>query len=478
MPFSEIDRKNISKKIIDIPGENEKATDNAAALQDNIDKLKDQDKAIKDNFFDPANTLITGYHAEFALVNGEQRTDIAESQVVDSAKKILGNAFFPNDTTIPIIGPPSLPDGVWKEFKSYAGNLAKGKTQTGTSGPTVQKEQDLIDTINAAIGTVEAITEINRVTGLFCVEIPAVPTGFCTPTATPDTEAQCTIEGGVWTPPSPASDDIFNDTTSISALAALDAAIAAWEAFIVAEIPTITVGDSDAAREALNVTAIADANNTITIIDTWQALLNFDPDTFTVGSHPPGTCAIFNGTDPNTLLATRLRQAELNILKAEITARETFLVTRDGELSTNLGDITQNTDGSIASQSGLYGDRYTALDLRINLITGFLTLQFGGELGQRALNESVDNNNTALGLFDIKLKVSKFISAGNGSTIIHVEDNTEFNPLDSIFIVSDNQSELIGQVLTKSGANQITLDISISNRYNDVDNSRIVKDLS
>lgn len=478
MPFSVADRKTITKKIIDIPGENIQSARNAAALQENIDKLKAQDLATKTNFFDPANALIASYHAEFALVNSEQKTNILESQVLDSAKRVLGNAFFPNDVTISIAGPPALPDGVWKEFKAFAGNFAKGKTQTSGVGPTVTKEQDLIDTVNSAISTVEAITEINRVTGLLCIFNPGVPVGFCTPTATPDTEAQCSIEGGVWTPPSPASDDLSNQATAIAALAILDAAISAWEAFIVAEIPIIVVGDSNGTREALNVTAIADANNSIAIIDTWQALADFDPGVFSVGSFPVGECAAHDGTDPNTLSGTRMRQAEVDTLKAEITARESFLITRDGELLVNLGDITQNTDGSIASQSGLYGDRYTALDLRINLIGGFLSSQFGGELGQRAQSENIDNNNAALALYETNLKVSKFLSAGTETAIIHVKDNTEFNSLDNVFIVSDTQPELSAQVLAKVGANQIILDINISNRYNDVDNSRIVKDLT
>ncbi len=478
MPFSVADRKTITKKMLDIPEENDLAADNVAALQEIIDELKAQDLATKTNFFDPSNALVTSYHAEFALVNSEQRTDMTESQVVDSAKRILGNAFFPNDLTVPIAGPPAIPDGIWKEFKSFAGNFAKGRTQTGGVGPTVQKEQDLIDAINTAVITVEALTEINRVTGLECTVIPEVFIGFCTPTATPDTEVQCGIEGGVWTPPSPASDDISVDAPSVAALATLDAAISAWETFINGMIPIIAVGDSDSGREALNVASIADANNAKSVIDTWQALANFDQGAFSVGSFAPGTCATFDGTDPSTLNPTRLRQAELDILKTEITAREAFLITRDGELVANLGDITQNADGSIASQSGLYGDRYTALDLRINLIGGFLSNQFGRELGQRAQTEDIDNNNAALALYETSLKVSKFISAGNETAIIHVEDNTEFNALDDVFIVSDNQDELTAQVLSKNGSNQVVINIVISNRYNDVDNSRIVKDLT
>lgn len=474
MPFSVADRKSITKKMLDIPDENQSSANAIVSLQANIDKLKDQDKAVKDNFFDPSNSLVTSYHAEFALVNGEQRTNILESQVVDSAKRILGNAFFPNDVNVAIAGPPALPDGIWKEFKAFAGNFAKGRTQTGAAGPTVQIEQDLIDLINTTITSIEANPDVNRTTGQECGE--SATSGSCAGEDSPPqtTQATCEADNGTWT----GDDEIRPDPTVQSLIATLKTQIQDWEDFLNTEAATIVSPgvDLDTTRNSQNITAGADITSTISDIDTWQALSDFDT------SHglttPPNTCAQFDAINIGTLGPTKLKPANLDTLKTSITDREAFLITRDSQLDTNLGDITQDTDGSISAQSGLYGDRYTALDLRINLIGGFLTGQFGRELGQRAQTENIDNNNAALVLFTASLKISKFISAGNETTIIHVEDNTEFNALDNIFIVSDNQVELTGQVVSKSGDNQVTLDIQISNRYNDVDNSRIVKDLT
>ena len=472
MPFSVTDRKIITKKMIDIPGENTQSTKNAAALQENIDKLKDQDLATKVNFFDPSNALVVSYHAEFALVNSEQRTDIVESQVTDSAKRILGNAFFPNDISTPIAGPPALPDGIWKEFKAYAGNFAVGKTQTGAVGSTVQKEQDLIDLINTTIVSIEANPDVNRVTGQECGESDT--SGTCTGGGGGATRTICETGGGSWA----GDDEIRTDPVIPGLLTTLETQIQDWEDFLNTEAGTVTIpgADLDVTRNTQNIAAATDITDTISDIDTWQLLSDFDT------SHglttPPNTCAQFDSIDIGTLGATKLKPADLGSLKTRISSRETFLTTRDSQLSTNLGSITQNSDGTIAASSNLYEERYTALDLRINLIGGFLTGQFGSELGQRAQNENIANNNAALALYETSLKVSKFVSAGNETGIIHVEDNSEYSPLDDIFIVSDNHPELTAQVLATNGTNQIVLNINISNRYNNVDNSRIVKDLT
>lgn len=472
MALTEADRKNISKKVLDIPDENQSAQDATDALQDRITKLQAQDLSNK-NIFDPINVLVDGYHTEFALVNGEDRTTIAESIIVDSAKRILGNVFFPNDVNVPIIGTPPLPDGVWKEFKAYAGNLAVGRSQNGSPGPAVQKEQDLIDLINTTITSVESNPDVNRVTGQECGE--SATSGVCAGENNPPqtTQATCEADGGAWT----GDDEIRPDPTVQALLTTLETQVQDWEDFLNTEFSVVTAPgvDSDAMRDSQNIAARADITSTIADVDTWQTLADFDT------SHglttPPNTCAQFDAINISTLGATKLKPADLNSLKTRITSRESFLTTRDGQLSTNLGSITQNADGTIASSTELYANRYTALDLRINLIGGTLTGQFGGELAQRGLSENIANNNDALVLYDGIIKVSKFIAPGNFSKTIHVEDNSEFNALDNIFIVSDSQPELSGQVLSKNGTTEIILDINISNRYTEVDNSRIIKEL-
>jgi len=63
---------------------------------------------------------------------------------------------------------------------------------------------------------------------------PAAPTitpGFCTPTATPDTQIQCNIDGGVWTPEQTAQDPVWVAAETATAL--LRVKLDAWRADII-----------------------------------------------------------------------------------------------------------------------------------------------------------------------------------------------------------------------------------------------------
>lgn len=81
---------------------------------------------------------------------------------------------------------------------------------------------------------------------------PASIPGFCTPTATPDTEAQCSIEGGTWTPPSSVVDPVWVAAETATAL--LRTSLDAWRADL--------------------ITIIADINNSPSEVAYWQGIVD------------------------------------------------------------------------------------------------------------------------------------------------------------------------------------------------------------
>jgi hypothetical protein len=167
-----------------------------------------------------------------------------------------------------------------------------------------------------------------------------------------------------------------------------------WKTFLTTSLPFVVTIDPDVVKQAQNNTSIADINNSIAVIDAWLAIA-----TFSTG-HGQTTCAGFNAYNPFLLPIAKYRTDAFNTLKNEITARLAFITTRIVELNTNLGSVTQNnTDGSITALSGLYGERFPFINLRLNLMSGSLKKLEGLKLGQRAQDESVNFNTLALAAY-------------------------------------------------------------------------------
>ena len=448
MALTESQRTEISKKIVSIPAENAQADELIVDLEAARVKAVDKDNGNKD-IMDDKTELIDDYENELERLDSDERTHLTESHIQDSADKILGNFFYNNDQSIPT---PACPLGVWANFVPNGYNVAVGKNYNETYG-TVQKEQDLIDVVNTEIANMEAESGVGRSTGQECV---GASVGFCTPTATPDTEVQCGIEGGVWTPPTP--DTIQNDPAIQTISTNLKAAVQAWEDFMNITDGVICTIDTDPTRSSENIAARADITNAISVIDTWQALGDFDT------THGQTTCAGFNAIDPLTLDPTKYRAAELDTLKAEITARQSFLTTRIAQVVAYLGSVTQDSGGIITAADGLYGDRFRIVDLRLNLMSGSLSEAKGYEQGKNAQNELKASNVNAELAYDGVMKAILFMAPAAGTGTIHVMSAVDFSATDSVYICAEDQSEIAATIDSIDG-NIIYLSVDIPKKY-------------
>lgn len=466
MALTQAERISISKKIVSIPRENANADNTSAQLEIEKAKLQLEDNGNK-KLMDDITPLINAYQQEFTLLDGNVRLELAEQNMIDSANKILQNYFNPND---PQTSLPNVPDGIWKNFTPFSGNIAIGKQYTEIYSTTT-KEQDIIDAIDTIISAIDAgNTLINKTTGQEAIEGTV---GFCTPTATPDTEAQCTIEGGDWTPSSP--DLIQNKADLQTAMTNLQTEVQNWETHLnneKTEIQTADGLDTDSARNTANATAISDIDNAISIIDTWQATLDF------YTAHGATTYAQFIALDPGTFPATKLATTDFQALKDELTARTTFVTTRSAELvsDTYLGAIDQDFAGSgnIVTATGLFGRRFRIIDMRLNLMAGSLNKLKGLEKGQAAQEELKSSNDSATIALLSVISASAFRAPASNTKTIHVLDGSLFSVSDSVYVVANTQEEISATILGIS-TNAIFLDVKVPKKYRQNDGARLYK---
>lgn len=454
MALIQADRIAISKKIVDIPKEDATSLDNKVKLQEALGKAQTQDNANK-SLFDDQNVLVNAYQTEIKRLDGNDRTTIVEQDLINSAQQKFQNFFNPND---PATSLPSIPDGVWKNFVPFAGSKGIGKKYNETYD-TIQKEQDVIDSITAAITTMEGFTAIQRSTGQSCNG-----SGTCS-IPIHLTQSACTSNGGVWTP---GADVISNDSAVQTAATTIINAVQAWKSFLQTTLAIVYTSDPNATRQGQNNISIADINNAIVVIDAWLALPTFNT------SHGQTTCAGFNSYNVNLLGAVKFRAAELNTIKTEITDRVAYNTTRIGQLNTNLGGVTQNASGAITAATGLYGVRFNIINLRLNLMNGSMRKVEGIKLGQKAQDEGIASNASAASVYSSVMTCSPFRAPAQGNEFVHVKNAAGFTMGDSVYVVTDTQAEIATTILAVSG-NMITLATKIPEKYRQNESARIYK---
>jgi hypothetical protein len=406
MALSAADRKNLSKKYVGIPDENAAAATNIVNLDALIAQLQALDASYK-GLFDIDNAIVDFYHPEINKLSGQVRTSILESDIQDSAKKVVGNYFFPNNTNV---STPTLSDGIWKQLKAYARNLVLGKTYQEVY-TTQDSETIKIGFVNSAWSTISS--------------------GYST------SEKQTGI------------DDTIGPFNLPADLTALKNAVDAWETYLNAE-KTALLANTDPLETANIAAALADVNNSLAQIALWEAL----PD-YAVNGKLDGTGIL--------------------ILTNETAARLIYIPTRISQIDTRLGTVTQNLDGTIASFSGLYGARYINVDSRINIADGTLSKQVGAELAKRVQNETIANNNNYKSYLETNvLRATKLTANANGTNIISVDNVTGLAVTNTIYIVSETQTELTGTITAINGLN-ITLSFTVPATFTISDIARLIK---
>jgi hypothetical protein len=459
MPLTKTDRINFSEKIAS------SVEEIALAEQDKQDVALTQQKDISlDNghrtLFLNKNILVTGYQTELTMLDGNSRTVISEQDMVDSANFVLNNFFYPRSASNP---PPSLAPSVWTKTKPYARNKAVGKLFNETFGPAVTKESDLIGAINSTLSTINSYSQIEKTTGQSCDG----NNGVCSnPSYT--TQIQCVLNGETWTP---LPDVIANDPTLQGLMTTLISQVNSWRSFLVTQQSNVLTIDSDPTRSAQNVTAVGQIVATISNIDTWLAFPNFDT------AHGQTTCVGFNSYNPLLLDPTKLQATQLFVLTTNISIRSAFLPTRQGQLLTNLGSVTQSLVDGTYTGTGLYFQRMQFISLRLDMLGGSLINVKGLEKSITAIDEKIANIQNSTAIYNTLLVCTNLVAPSNNTKIIHVKNSQGFSVGDQVFIKSTNQEEIVVQI-ESINSNSITLSKKIPAKYRETELARMYKDIS
>lgn len=429
--LTQLERIALSKRIVKIP--TDIATANIVKDQLQVEKSKAQNlDDAHSSLISDLNFYVHGYGDENSYIDGNERRHVLEQDQIDAVKKVFKNGFFPND---PLVAPPGVPDGVWKFFPPYSGAYAIGKKYNGVYN-IIDGEQPLYASITSTMTTIETHTDINRVTGQVC-----------------------------------ALDIISTDSVIHGLLTTLEDLVQRYEDTLNSEFAAI-ITDTDSGRNTQNLAAKNDITvNILPAINTWQAYVDFNT------AHGETTCVGFNGHDPNSLGSTKLRVTELDALKAALLARQSFLSgTRIPQLTANLGTTGQNlTTGELdGSGSGFFDSRFKIFDLRLNVIGGSLAKVVGLQAGIDTQDQLIANSTSAQNTYSTIMLAVRFRSPSVGVNIVHILNSTGFSVSDSVYVVADDQSEILTTITGISG-NTVTLANNIPQKYTKENFSRIYK---
>lgn len=483
MPLSPSDRIQISGEQVDLPLKIQAANDTVAQLAGVKAELTAQDNSLK-IFFDKYNDIANAYQTERRWVDGTTYTTVVNADLISGAKREPGNKFFPTD-------------GSWTKFQPRKHASTEG-TPT-TSSPNYELEvftkgielggltelldfllngqtSGVADDLLAAAyvpgaGTMMVTTggqtngnliilEGGGFSGLFLITNVAGTTLTVTEVVAPDGTLPMTTTTVI------ENITAFTNTernTLISTLyqnvltgitTSIISSVLLWETAINNQLTQLNLNtDSRSPQAAEIAAAIADINNAKSIIDTWQAF--------------PNTGTMLNDS--------KFVNVNITPLQAEVSARTTFSSTRNTQITTALGSITQNPDGTYTG-TGIYYLRFVQIDTRINLAGGPLTEFYEKDISTDALNQIVTNANNRASTFNAELRTEPLTDNADGTTTVKVASVTGFANGNTVFVMADTLTELTGTIVSISAPN-IVLSFIVPNTYTKDKRVRIYKQL-
>lgn len=477
MALTQTQRIQISGEMLDLPLKVQAALDTQAQLAGVKANLLAQDGSVK-IFFDKFNAIADAYQNERRWVDGTTYATVIESDVVNSAQRAPGNKFLPGDGSWINFQPKLHPSALGNPTTTSPNSEQEVFTQLTflidfmLNGQTSAVADDtLAIPYTPGSGTMEVTTggqtvgnliivEDGSFSGLFKVDAVAGTTLTVTELVVPDGTLSDT-SGNVVENITAFTNFERNTLTStlyqnvITGLAnQIIAQVLLWETALDNQLTQLNANGDNRTPQATEITnAKNDINNAKSIIDNWQSL----PDTGTLGND------------------SKFVTANLSPLQAEVTARTTFSSTRNSQITTALGSVTQAGNGTF-SGSGIYFERFKQLDLRINAAGGPLTEYYEKNMADSALTQIVNTATTTYATYSSELRTEKLTADGNGTNTVTVGSVTGFAISDTIYIVSDTQPEITGTITDISGMN-IQLSITVSNLYKVDERVRIYKQL-
>lgn len=484
MALTQPDRIQISGEILDLPLKIAAANATTAQLADVKTDLTNQDNSLK-IFFDKYNDIANAYQTERRWVDGTTYSTVTNTDVDNGAKKAPGNKFFPTDgswikfqpqkhastegmptsnsaddeleiftRSFETNGLVALLDyllngqtsGVANDTLGMAYTPGSGTMTVTTGGQTVGK-LILVEgggfsglfRVTAAVGPLLTVTEVIAPDGILPTTTSTVKENI---TAFTNTERNTLV--------STLYQHVLTELTN-----KIIASVLLWETAINNQLTQLNANGDSRSPQAAEITAAkADITNAKSIIDTWQAL--------------PNTGTMLNDS--------KFVNVNITPLQAEVTARQSFSTTRNTQITTALGSITQNPGDGTFTGSGIYFLRFQQIDARINLAGGPLTEFYEKDISTAALAQIVTNANTRSSTFTSELRAEALSANAAGTNVVQVASVTGFAVSDTVYVMADDLTELTGTISAIAAPN-ITLSFTVPATYTKAARARIYKQL-
>lgn len=384
--------------------------------------------------------FIENYQDEIELINGQGRTTLNESDIVNSSNRIEGNLFFPND---PSNLTPNVPSGRWLFLTPFLLTIGIGKDKTESYTTISDYESlripELISSINDFISVYT--NEMERVTGQRAYTDPGPP-------------PEAVIE--IYSALRDAGNSIKNKIAIIETVLNNE------------KNALLNNPDTNPSRLADKNNALASLNLCLLNIANWNSFQDWNT------AHGQTTVSGFYSYDPSLLYPTKFQLDNITQIRDSMINRLAFSSIRSSQITSYLGNIVQGTNGEITSSSGMYGRRGSAINLRLNLISGSLMKIVAIQDSFDALNEQKNNIRQTVQSYQDLMTAIKLESSANGTSFLNLLNTSGFSIGDKIYIVSDSQEEL-ELVIQEIVSNRIRVNKSIPSKYRESDLGRVYK---
>jgi len=481
MALSQADRIQISGEMIDLPLKIDAANQTQVQLAGVKTDLQNQDNSLK-IFFDKYNDIANAYQTERRWVDGTTYSTVVNQDLIDGAKRVSGNKFYPgaswtnfqpqkhastegNPTTTSLdselaIFTNSITNGGLTILLNF---LLNGQTSAVLDDTLASTYTPSSGTMSVTTGgqTVNnlIIVKDGMISALFLVTASAGTTLTVTeiiPPSAPLTSGAAVVENIIaFTNSERNTLTSTNYQDVLTGLAQkIKDAVDLWETALNNQLAQLNLNTDSRSPQGSEITAAkADVNSAKTVITTWKAL----PDTGT------------------TLIDSKFVNVNITPLQTKVTSRTSFSTTRNTQITTALGSITQNPDGTFTGV-GIYYLRFVQIDSRINLAGGPLTEFYEKDVATAGLAQIVTNANQRSATFSAELKVEGLAVNAPGNNTVTLNSSSGFSVSDSIFVMADTLTELSGTITAING-NALILSITVPNTYTKDKKARLYKQL-
>lgn len=167
--------------------------------------------------------------------------------------------------------------------------------------------------------------------------------------------------------------------------------------------------------------------------------------------------------------------SNVSLAQSALNNRAPIRDNRKNEINDILGNIVQDfSTGFVTGGNGFYYERFKFIQLRLDLLSGSLPQKVGIERGISAQNAQKLFNTNSEQTYSTLVATTRFMAPASNTGTLHIKDGSIFSEGDQVFVVAENQEELVGNILSIDG-NTIFLDIKIPQKYTHENLGRVYK---